>query len=91
MEWVWVMIPVTALMIPIVAVLTHHQQKMAQILNRPTDAGELAALRNDIAELKTLAHSQAIALDNLAASQRALGAAPVPPKLSDRLSSGNQV
>ena len=85
----FVMIPVTALMIPIVALLTHHQQKMAQILNQNAgDHNAIAALRNEIAELKGLVHQQAITLDNIASSQRALNAPPAAPHLSERLSSG---
>lgn len=86
MDWVWVLIPVTALMIPIVAVMAHHQQKMAQILHRSAaDHGELAGLRNEIAELKTLVHQQSITLDTIASQQKAL---PAPPPIADRLNVG---
>lgn len=80
------MIPLTALMIPIVAVLTSHQQKMAQILNRTSgDHTEVEALRREIAELKTLIHQQAITLDSLAGTQRSLEVPPPTPNLSERL------
>ncbi|HVT13111.1 MAG TPA: hypothetical protein VHE55_12675 [Fimbriimonadaceae bacterium] len=86
-DWIWIMIPLTALMIPIVAVLTSHQQRMAQILNRTTgDHSEIEALRREIAELKTLIHQQAITLDSIAGVQRATLEAPPPtPRLSERL------
>jgi hypothetical protein len=85
MGWVWVMIPLTVLMIPIVAILSHHQQKMAQILNRNSgDHGEITALRGEIAELKSLVQSQAIALDNLATTQRSLNAPPRYSELSEQ-------
>jgi len=88
MGWIYVMIPVTALMIPIVALLTHHQQKMAQIFNRNAgDHTEIAALRGEIAELKSLVHQQAITLDNIASTQRALNVPPPAPHLSERLTS----
>ena len=64
------MIPICALMIPIVAVLTSHQRKMAEIIHsRPirnveTD-NEIAALRGEVFELKQLVHQQTIALDNM--------------------------
>lgn len=88
MDWVWVMIPLAALMIPIVAVLTNHQQKMAQILNSNAgDHTELAALRQEIAELKGLVHQQAISIDNLAGTQRSLSAPPPAPNLSERFGS----
>lgn len=87
-DWIWIMIPLTALMIPIVAVLTSHQQKMAQILNRNVgDHTELAALRQEIAELKALVHQQAINLDNLTGAQRSLIAPPPTTNLSERLGS----
>jgi hypothetical protein len=85
MNWVWVMIPLTALMIPIVAVMAHHQQKMAQILNQNKgDHGDVVALRQEIAELKTLVQSQTIALDNLASFQKGLNAPPAYPVLTDQ-------
>ena len=57
--------------IPIVAILASHQQKMAQIfqenarLMAPIASGETDALREEIRELKSLVHEQAITLDNL--------------------------
>jgi hypothetical protein len=59
------MIPLVALMIPIVVTLTKHQQRMAEILHRPGDANEVEALRREVAELKSLVHQQAFALDRL--------------------------
>lgn len=85
---VWVLIPITALLIPIVAMLTRHQQKMAEILNRSSgDHSELLAIRQDLAELKTILHSHAINLDTYAGTQKSLREPPPSPTLSDRLSS----
>jgi hypothetical protein len=86
-DWIWALIPVTALMIPVVAIFTHHQQKMAQILNQNAgDHNEIAALRKEIAELKSLVHQQAITLDNIASAQRMLTAPPPTPSVAERLS-----
>lgn len=62
-------IPVLALAIPIVAILTQHQQKMANILSNQrgnTSDGAVDALRREVAELKEIVHQQSIAIDNLA-------------------------
>jgi hypothetical protein len=67
-------IPVLAILmifgIPIIAILTSHQQKMAklfaenhQIANLPNP--ETQALRAEVRELKELVLQQTIALDNL--------------------------
>ena len=89
MDWpaiIALMIPVLALMIPIVAIFVHHQQKMAQILHQnPVNNPEVSALRQEIAELKTLVHQQAITLDNIATAQRSLNEPPAVPSLTDRL------
>lgn len=60
------MIPILALMIPIVAILTAHQRHMAQILHQNRDSGlnpEIQRLSEEIQSLKELVHQQAIALD----------------------------
>jgi hypothetical protein len=82
-----VMVPLVFLMIPIVAILARHQQKMAEIIHRGSGGEDMAALRREIGELKTLMHSQAIALDNLAGTQKALSAPPPAPSISERLNS----
>ena len=89
-DWIWIMIPLTALMIPIVAVLSHHQQKMAQIIHGGGGAqGQTDALRQEIAELKSFVHQQAIAIDNLANAQKALSAPPPTTSISERLTTGS--
>ncbi len=60
---------VMVLGIPIIAILTSHQRKMAMILHGRQDSSmnaEAQALRHEIRELKGMVHQQAIALDNLA-------------------------
>jgi hypothetical protein len=66
------MIPIIIFMIPIVAILTSHQQKMAELMSRnraPEGTADIDALRREVAELKQLIHQQAIAMDNLVALQ----------------------
>jgi hypothetical protein len=66
------LIPIAALCIPIVAILTSHQQKMANLFAQQAQgksqlsSDELNALRREVMELKSLVHQQAIAIDNLA-------------------------
>jgi hypothetical protein len=60
-------------MIPIVAILSQHQQKMASILHSgQNNNGEIEALRREIQELKQLVHQQAIAVDSFVDTQRKL-------------------
>ncbi|MFZ4508399.1 MAG: hypothetical protein ACOYON_11960 [Fimbriimonas sp.] len=81
------LIPVFALAIPIVAILTQHQRKMAEIMQgkKPTEDfafgnrdAEVQALRQELYELKQLIHQQSIAIDNIA-SLSARTAQGVPP------------
>lgn len=81
------MIPILIFMIPIVAILTSHQQKMAELVRRqnPVQDEQLAALRMEVQELKALVHQQAIALDNFIASQPRLTppASPIEQRLNN--------
>jgi hypothetical protein len=78
------LIPITCLMIPIVAILTAHQRKMAEIIHQKasTQPGEIEALRREIYELKQLVHQQAIAMDSLLVRQTP---PPTSPDISQRL------
>ncbi|MCO5295439.1 MAG: hypothetical protein M9921_01135 [Fimbriimonadaceae bacterium] len=60
-------------MIPIVAILAKHQQKMAEITRRNVGGGdELQRLEHEVRQLReSLAH-QAFAIDQLASTQREL-------------------
>ena len=54
---------------PIIAILTSHQRKMAELF-RSQPPGQMvnpetAALREEIRELKELVHQQSIAIDNM--------------------------
>lgn len=64
------LIPITIFMIPIIAILTAHQRAMAEIMHsRKGEPSEIAALRQEVMELKQLLHQQAIAIDNLSTRQ----------------------
>lgn len=87
-EVVWVFIPICALMIPIIALLTAHQQKMARIVHEShvaaSNAAEIEALKLEVQSLKDIVHQQAIALDD----RPDLRAAPPPsPSIAQRLKS----
>jgi hypothetical protein len=63
------LIPLTALMIPIVAILTYHQRKMAEVIHahrQPSPPSpEIEALRREVLELKQVVHQQTIAIDGI--------------------------
>lgn len=63
------MIPIVIFAIPIVAILTSHQQKMAKLLHGGQQNDSVEALRREVAELKSLVYQQSIAIDNLVAVQ----------------------
>ncbi len=73
-------IPIVALMIPIVALLTRHQRQMAEIIHKrspdsPGTEQEIQALRYEVHELKQLVQQQVIAVDALTGAR--------PPKSSE--------
>ena len=77
-------IPLLAMMIPIVAILTKHQRSMAELIHsrQSTNPAELDAIRQEIRELRTILHSQTIALDDL--RSRPL-TQPADPSIQNRL------
>ena len=61
-------IPILIFMIPIIAILTSHQQRMAKIMHESGQLGnnaEINALRGEVQQLRELVHQQAIQVDNL--------------------------
>ena len=62
-------------MIPIIAILTAHQRKMALIMRGQDEEGrrvrtpEVDQLRHEMAELRQMVAQQAIMMDNLAGTQ----------------------
>lgn len=64
---IFAFIPIVVFMVPIIAILTHHQRKMAELIHRapqPLPSPEVDSLRREVLELKELIHQQTIALDN---------------------------
>lgn len=68
------LIPIVAIVmtfsVPLVAILVHHQRKMAELIHRNHSQAmqvhpESEALRREVAELKHLMHQQAIVLDDM--------------------------
>lgn len=63
-----VLIPITMFMIPIIAILTHHQRKMAEIVHRagatPQVMVEVERLRQEVSHMRSLLNEQTIALDS---------------------------
>lgn len=68
------LIPVVAIVctfaVPIVAILVHHQRKMAELIHQNHAQSlqpnqEVQALRHEIAELRQLMNQQTIAMDDL--------------------------
>lgn len=62
-------------MIPIIAILTQHQRKMALIMRGRDEQGravktpDVDQVREEMNELRQLIHQQSIALDNMASQQ----------------------
>jgi hypothetical protein len=74
---------VLVFMIPIIAILTAHQRKMAEIIHRsepsPAQSDEMAALRAEISRLTQALHQNTIAIDAMARNP----ALPPGPKLAN--------
>jgi hypothetical protein len=66
-----VIVPLGVIAIPIVAILSAHQRKMAEILhrNQPMHSGELEAIRQEMRELRMLMNQHTIALDDVRSRQ----------------------
>ncbi len=75
-------------LIPIVAILTQHQQKMARLMRegQPQNPAESEAIRREMETLRQLVMQQTIAIDNLAAQQQALAARMQAPTVESRIS-----
>lgn len=79
---------VIVFMIPIIAILTSHQQKMARILRETQGAtdphrDEIAALRQEVRELRDIVQRQVIAMDSM--MSRSATPPPTPQRLEDRV------
>ncbi len=87
-ETLAILIPLLAItlvfLIPIIAIVTTHQRKMAELKAPQHDEAllaEVARLRQELASVKELVHEQTIYLDD----QRRLSPPPIPAELEDRL------
>ena len=68
-----ILVPMMALAIPIVAIVSSHRRKMAEILAQTrsqTPNSDVQALREEIGELKALVHQQAIMVDTLVSTPK---------------------
>ena len=77
------------MMIPIVAILARHQQKMTMIMRQPANAGHdeaILRLANEVHELRALIAQQAMAMDSLADTNRRLSMSLERPPVSERIS-----
>jgi hypothetical protein len=62
----WVLIPLAFSLVPILAIIAWHQQRMAEIrAGARATSSDVEALRSEIRELKALVHEQAIAMDTI--------------------------
>lgn len=86
-EHIGVLIPFVIFLIPIIAILTSHQRKMAEIIHGNQNVpqgnvvGEIQALRYELAQMRDLMHQQSLAIDDL---KRSLPASTMPPIPSDQ-------
>ncbi len=60
---IWILIPLTALMIPIIAMMVKHQQQMAELVHGKGGTAEIEGLKAELAELKNLVLRQTMALE----------------------------
>ena len=88
------LIPIVAIvvpmLIPIVAILTKHQHRMAMLYreNSSVDRAtmtEIQAMREEMRQLRALVHQQTIAMDDF---RQALANPGVEPNIGDRLTQG---
>lgn len=86
-EILGILIPLAALSIPVIRILTRHQAQMAQIIHgqsqNQTNVNESAQLRDEVRQLRELMHQQAIALDNLRDDVKAMNAGSVQARLTE--------
>ncbi len=81
------MIPLTALLIPVIIILTKHQRDMAEIIHggrNNVNSEEVAQLRAEVGELRSLINQQSIAIDNLISIQEKAASASISERLEVR-------
>lgn len=83
-----ILVPLVIFTIPIVAILTKHQQKMAELMRQDVqtnvnpNVNDIAALRYDVQELRQMVSSLTITVDSLKTEVRQTSA------LTDRMKVG---
>jgi hypothetical protein len=71
-----VIVPLVIFMIPIIAILTRHQQKMAELIHGgQRENQQITQIMHELYELKQLVHQQTMQIDDI----KALSAG-TPPK-----------
>ncbi len=84
-EMAAVVVPLGIFMIPIVAILTKHQQKMAELMHHGGQDNQLIAnLQREVYELRQMVIQHAVALDDIGMGRGSLPptnppASPPPP------------
>jgi hypothetical protein len=89
-EQLAVLIPIIIFMIPIVAILTAHQRKMAEIVHgsnsnqntNPQALAETTQMREEMRQLREMMNQQTLAIDNLRDEFR--GRSNIEQRLSDQ-------
>lgn len=85
-ELVAIIIGGITMMIPIVYILTKHQQKMATILRQDQIQGNATEVHRELAALREIVHQQTIAIDNVSRAQADLRAEMARQELHQRVS-----
>lgn len=74
---------VLVFMIPIIAILTAHQRKMAELMHRPQQNPQADQLSNEIQQMRQILTQQTIALDNLATELRNQRQSDISERISE--------
>lgn len=83
-----IFIPIIALVIPVVAILTKHQQKMAELVRQSPQLGsmpEVHALRQEVAQMRQMMNDQMLALDQIRSALPARTEPPAIPQIEQKL------
>lgn len=71
-SWIWIFIPLAPFGVGLIAILVRHQQRMAEIVHGVAQGNseEVAALREEVRQLKAQMGSMSLALESLSASKK---------------------
>ena len=70
-------------MIPIIAILTAHQRKMAELVHRPQPNPQADQLAYEVQQMRQALAQQTIALDNLASELRGQNKTTLTERISE--------